>query len=455
MKKNTLPQKLRKALLLSASFLLIFSACKKDGELVPAFQDSAIGSTFTDSVQIKTTTLVGDSVLADRIAIGLVGVYQDSAFGKVTSNLYMQPLLASNALIFFEQGTERFEIDSVVLSLEYTNHFGDTSIPQTFNVFRLDETLSAEDNHFSDTTINVIPTPIGTKTFSPTPNVEDTVLLPNTTGGTDTVAVDAQLRIRLDNSIGDEIIGKSGSTDLQSNDNFTQLFKGIKVEPVDNTSGNNNEAAILYFGFTASNTNMTIFYRTIDLSSGTETKKSAIFPVNSSSVRFNTFEHDYTGSAVQDVLNNMNTTPNEAYTEAMAGVETLVEFPDLVSRFKGKILVNKAELVLPVAGGSYDEFGVAETIVAAARDDNGALQFVPDAFESAEFFGGIHDESLNRYTFTITRYVQGVLNGTIPDNGLTVLVTGSAVKAERVIFLNENNTSGEKIRLNLYYTNIN
>ena len=89
-----------------------------------------------------------------------------------------------------------------------------------------------------------------------------------------------------------------------------------------------------------------------------------------------------------------------------------------------------------MADGSYAKFGKAASIIVATRSDDGALQFIPDAFENASYFGGTFIESENEYRFNISRYIQSYLNGGQNDRGLTVLVTGSAVKAERAVFFN-------------------
>ena len=126
-----------------------------------------------------------------------------------------------------------------------------------------------------------------------------------------------------------------------------------------------NEAAILYFRLTATNTKMTVYYTA---TSATDTTQKAVdFPVNTNSVRFSTFEHDYTGSAAETALQTQNT--NFAFVQAMAGLETVIKFPNLKSQLGGKIFVNKAELIIPAVNGSYSEnVGKAEEVTVASRD---------------------------------------------------------------------------------------
>ncbi|MBL4710666.1 MAG: DUF4270 family protein [Flavobacteriales bacterium] len=442
---------MRKAIVLSASFLLAFNACKKDGELVPDFEENTTFSFFYDSTKIETSTRIGDSVLADKVSIGLVGTYQDSAFGKSISSIYVQPLLPTNALVFKEDD-EMLNVDSIILSLEYADHYGDTSISQTLEAFRLTETLDFEENYFSDTSIQVESTPIGSINFFPTPNSQITISQPNNIGNLDTVTVASQLRIPLNISLAEEIISKQGSSELANNTNFLSFFQGIKLTPQAGTMVMDNQAAILYLRLTATNTKMTIYYTTTDSQNNVK-KKAVDFPINTSSVRFNTFEHDYTGSAVETVLQNPNMTSLFAYTEAMAGVETNIKFTSIKDELPSNVIINKAELFIPAANGSYaDSVGKAKTIIVASRKEDGTLQFIPDAFENTDYFGGTWIESENAYRFNIARYIQSYLNGGENDKGLTVLVTGSAVKAERAVFLTENNPN-TRIKLNLYYTN--
>lgn len=446
---------LRKVIILSASFFLLLSSCKKEGELTPDFAENTSFTFFTDSIKINSNTRVGDSILADRIATGLLGTYKDSSFGKSTSSIYVQPLLPTNFLVL-GSSEEQLLVDSVILSLSYSNWYGDTSVSQNISVFRLDEKLDIEESYYSSTSINTLPLPLGTKSFTPKPSKESIILQPNSSGGIDTVALAPQLRIRLDDDLGTEILSKSGQSELSDNENFRTFFKGVKITPNEQTMLNDNEKAILYFALTSSQTKMTVFYSALNTVSGDTTKKLIDFPINSSSVRFNAFEHDYSSGAVQTNLNTAGKDDLYSYIQAMAGVETVITFPELKKQFQDKnIIVNKAELVLPVANGSYSKFGLAESMTIASRDANGLLKFIPDndpRLETPAYFGGKYIEADKAYRFNIARYIQGYLNGAENENGLTILISGSAVKAERAVILAQGN-QGREIKLNLYYSN--
>ena len=58
----------------------------------------------------------------------------------------------------------------------------------------------------------------------------------------------------------------------------------------------------------------------------------------------------------------------------------------------------------------------------------------------------------NSYTFNITRYINGVFAGDYLNNGLTLMVGGSGITANRVILNGMNSSNKLKPKLVLTYT---
>src|SRR5690554_170666 len=182
--------KLRKAFVLSASFLLFLTACRQDEEkLKPDFITNAAFSRFTDQIEIRTKTLRSDSILADRVSIGLAGIYRDSVFEVSRAALHVQPRLSTNYLIFGQTG-ETFYTDSIILSLHYDGIYGDSSIQQTLEVYRIDEELDETKDYPSNTQISTQASILGSKTFQPNINSKVKIISPNSNGGMDTLTVD-------------------------------------------------------------------------------------------------------------------------------------------------------------------------------------------------------------------------------------------------------------------------
>ncbi|MEX2380135.1 MAG: DUF4270 family protein, partial [Vicingaceae bacterium] len=158
---------LRKVVILSASFLLAFFSCRQDEEkLKPDFVKNSAYTQFTNQTEIHTKTLRSDSILADRIARGLAGIYRDSVFGLTRASLHVQPRLATNFLTLGEAG-ETLITDSLVLSLQYDGGYGDSAIQQTLEIYRIDEELDASENYPPNTVIETQPAVLGSKTFRP------------------------------------------------------------------------------------------------------------------------------------------------------------------------------------------------------------------------------------------------------------------------------------------------
>jgi len=440
---------LRKVILLSASFLILIIGCKKDGALSPAFEENSSSSFFSDTTRLIAKTELGGRILADRASTGLIGAYRDSVFGKSSATLYLQPLLPTNFLVLKEQ-TETIFTDSIVLSLSYNGYYGDTSIATTFDVFRLSEELDIQVNYYSDTSINTTGGVLGSKTFKPRINTNLKVNTPNILGGVDTTLVNPQLRIRLDKSLGDEIVSKSGQNELSTNEEFIKFFKGIRISPAASLNPSNNESSVLYIATTSSDTKISLYYKTIN-PQGDTTRKIVSFPVNSSSVRFNAFSHDFSEG---DLINTLNRSGNDSlfsYTQSMGGVRTKIAFPNIVDQFDNQsVIINKAQLTIPAIGGSYLQGNHPAALIVATLSPNGDLDFIPDFFEGDAFFGGLYNAVDRSYTFTITRYIQRILNEGNRNNELVLLVSGSAVNADRLVLGAPGNE--RKIKLNLFYS---
>lgn len=434
---------MRKVLILSASFLILLFSCKKEGVLSPDFAENSSFSFFTDEVEIQSRTVKADTILTSNLSNAIIGEYQDSIFGKTTASAYFQVLLSSNALRFFEDG-QIPSTDSVVLSLEYDGSYGDLNLAQTFEVFRLTEDLDSETDYYSNASVMSESSPLASHQFIPNLDSNVNIRQPNSFGSIDTLELRPQLRIRLDKSLGDEILSKSDQSEVSDNDNFTNFFKGFKVTVLP-SSNSFNTNALLYFALTASNSKMTIYYHADTI------PKSVDFPINSSSVRFTQFQHDYTNSIVETSLGKTNDTLF-SYLMSMGSVETVLSFSDLSNVITDpNTLINKAELVLPAAEGDFLVDGFASSLLLVKKNESGQLEFISDFFEGLSFFGGELNNLSEDYKFNITRYVQSIVNGSNDDDELYIVVTERATSGQRAVLYGTKNPS-RNIKLNLYYS---
>ncbi|MBI2281391.1 MAG: hypothetical protein HYU68_11995 [Bacteroidetes bacterium] len=86
--KFVLPN-IRKAFMLSVLFFVVLMSCKKDGELYPDFNNENLSIHFTDTLTIVTTLLKDDSIPTLAVSANLLGIYNDSIFGKASAVLML------------------------------------------------------------------------------------------------------------------------------------------------------------------------------------------------------------------------------------------------------------------------------------------------------------------------------------------------------------------------------
>ncbi len=408
-------------------------------------------SFFTSEVNIISSSLRGDSIISDKVATGLLGEYRDSVFGKVTAAVTLQPLLPTNFLML-GTANEQLIADSLILTLPYLNLYGDTTAQQV-EVYEVAEELSIEKIYYSNYVPAVESGILGSKQLIPRLNENILVKRPDNFGNVNTEAVDPQLRVKLDHALAAEILNASGTADLSNDDNFKKFLKGFYLKVNNATSPVNNQYGIMYLRLTASNSKLSLFYTTIN-NANDSIPKVVDFPLKSSSVRFNTFQHDYSNSVVENKLDGVPDSVN-FYLQTMGGVQASIQFPDLKNQLGNKnILINKAELIVPAINGSYVEEGFPSSILVLRKNEAGILQIIPDIEEGASYYGGILTAD-NTYRFNIARYMQKLIDGDYADPRLYFYINGAPVNAQRLVIGGPAAPANQKIKLNLYYSKLN
>ena len=424
-----------------ASFFIVLSSCKKDGELYPEFNNENLSIHFTDTLNIVTTILKDDSIPTLSAGANLLGIYNDSVFGPASASFYTEITLNGSNVNF---GTNPL-IDSVVLSMKYVSSnslYGSIITPQTVDVYRLDENLSKSDYYSNESlSYSLYPTPLGSLTF--TPNMSNTVQVIQ---NGDTTTQDAHERIRLSDAFGQMILDAGPIT---NNTTLLSLVKGLYITPsttVSNTTLAQSEGSILYFDMNSSLSTLTIFYR-----NATDTAKSYSFLINSESKKFNHFEHNYTNTEIDKQLNGLSHDSTLTYVQAMGGLKTKLSIPNLKNLgIDGKIIINKAEIVFNVSDVG-NNLAAIPTLALTGINAEGQATFLIDYFEGANYFGGKYDETAKTYTFNIARHLQNLINNNTTDYGMYLVATSSSITANRSV-INSFKHPSKNIKLNITYS---
>jgi hypothetical protein len=213
------------------------------------------------------------------------------------------------------------------------------------------------------------------------------------------------------------------------------------------------EQGVLNLNLLSSGAKATLYYK--DLSSPTpDTQLRLDLPINQSSVRYNVVAFDRsqaTTPGLAEAIADTAMIAERVYVQAMGGLRTGIRFPDLDSlTHQGKALA-KAELLVPI-GGTFNPFtGPPTQLFVFRKDEDGKDAFLPDQLAGLGVIDGLYSSADRAYSFNITRYVQGLLNGSIPSGPIELVPGSSGVSVNRAVLAGPAGADGG-MRLQLTFT---
>lgn len=430
--KFNYPNMWRKVFGLSATFLialfLTVSCKKKDSNLGANVLDpnSLLNSAQVDTFQLTTFTIEEDSVITDNAAFAVLGSYNDPKFGTVNASFYTQLRLSGLSPNFGDVST--IFIDSTVLGLEYAGWYGNLSA-QTIEVNEMTESLHIDSTYYSFTNKTTSATNLvepGFENF--TPNPDGTTVI-----GADTV--DTQLRIRLKNSLGQQLIDEAATgTSFVSNSAFLEFFKGLHVK-VTNGAQASGDGGVFYFNLNDPLSKMTIYYTQDGVS------KKFDFLINSECADFNHVDINNNGKPIQTVISDTTSGQSEFYAQAFKN-RAVVNIPGL-NNIPKKAIIHKAQLILPVQYQTNAKYSPSYELSVAVRIDN---------ILSGIGVLGFYDNYKKQYTIDITNYLQALVSDQITTTELILSPRFFVNSAERIVFNGPNTINKKTPKLVITYT---
>jgi hypothetical protein len=425
---------------------VFFISCNKNEEIGTNIQpdENQIGVFYTYNIPITAHTIMEDSVRTDETILNMIGSYKDDIFGTTTTGMYTQFRLTTSAVSF---GTNPI-CDSVVLSLAYNGGFyGDTSSQTqlTLSVYEIAENFNLDDVYYSNQRLATFKNNLVNYTFKP--NLKDSVKVGNN-------ILPPQLRVKLKKELGDKIVS-AATSNLADNESFIKFFRGLYIT----TNKVSTSGAILYINSLSSYSKITLYYH-----NDTDTLTYNLV-LNDKCARFNSFDHyKYSGAVVtfiKQIINNDTILGDDKlYLQAMAGTKIRLKFPKVIdSSYFGNtplnnIAINKAELIIEVDQTTIADMAPPSLLSVVVINKDGTYSFLPDVAYGEAYFGGNYNSTTHEYHFNISKYIQNsVQNGSFNDNGLFIVVSGSAVKGNRAI-INGPKSSEDFMRLEIIYTKI-
>lgn len=432
----------RKALLLSACFVLTLSilpSCKKTsspfGSEALSVED-LLAAGGKDTFELNTYSVPFDTLATDNQIYGTLGAYHDPKFGIVNASIYTQ-LTISGAISSMGGATPT--IDSVVLSLNYGGYYGKLD-PQTFEVYQLADTMDVNSVYKRNTTKPVTgPNLVDPAYATITPNTSAKVILAN-----DTTPLNPQLRLRLNNSFGQQFLDDmaAGNSAFTSSSNFlsSNYLKGLRIS-VANTTPAKGKGAVLYFNLGNAQSKMTIYYK---LDSEPSVQKQVALVITAPCADFNHVDIDNSGYPIADVLANPINGKTEFYSQSFNAIPK-IDMPT-ITKLSSKTLLNNALLSLPIAYHSGDVYYPTLTFGLAYTEDGGKTYNVVATSN--------YDDNQKRFVFDIRHYVQELISGKKQNNGLYLVPAQNYFRctADRVVFNGTASPYKTKPKLVLKYT---
>ncbi len=421
---NTMNKSIILILIISLFFL---ASCSDESDLTTLsigdnFVSSQTHISLIDSFSVKLSTFVIDSFAATTPDNILAGRYTDEYLGEISSTAYFQMDAPE-----FDDVDDEVIFDSLTFVLNYNGmSYGDTTKAQTLSVHEVLQEIEETDGSYiyNTSAFKYDDTPIGSKTFTPRPNKDDT------------------LSIRLDDALGEKFLQmmKDNDNDISSTSEFIDFFKGLALVP-----GNEN-ATILGFECVDSLVSFRLYTHTVGLD---RSEKSYTFKMyTTESTYFNSIKTDRTGTEVENLITqkeelSSDLTGSKAFIQGGTGIVARVDFTGLnqIMELNYRYILYKAELVLRPYTSSDSQVDFPEELMLYTTDKSNRLvseiQNDDDETLIADFyFDKIYRKEIY-YKFDITDFLMDELSDGYFDseNGLVVSLPSDKLKssAERLI----------------------
>ncbi|MCF8225853.1 MAG: DUF4270 domain-containing protein [Bacteroidales bacterium] len=186
--------------------------------------------------------------------------------------------------------------------------------------------------------------------------------------------------------------------------------------------------------------------------------------------KINIFKHDFSGTALENLIDDPDARPHIGYAQGMAGVNVKITIPDFLDFFGGDtVALNAANLifyVLPDSVSGIPEEKYPDRLMMTALLPDGSYQNIYDYVinSNSHYFGKLTQSNerstfldpLYFYNFHLARHYQSVLSFTeeLQDNDLVIFVNDPVSTSKLIKFWTNYSDQEGAMRLELIYTKI-
>lgn len=419
--------------------LLALGACTDPDDLgqeLPSPKSVALDAAYTDTITVRASTVLTDSVPSATTNYLLLGRYHDPRLGTITGRSYLQ---AGITAAFTPDPGLRYDSLVLVLTAD-TYRYGDTTRTQQLEVHRLEQGFQVNKTYFANDALPYAAPVLGRRSFRARAGL-----------GT--------LRVRLDNNLGQELWQAGQANQLTTLGELQSRLPGLVLTP-----GPTDDAALVRWSAAPAACSLLLYYH--DPAAPTEALSYPI-ALAGDFTHFFQLQADRTGTrlaALAGVRQGIGSaaTEEEAFIQAGLGLKTKLEFPYLaqLKELGGTIVINSAQLTVETVSSAENRFWPPPATLYARLTDranhNGAFFLASDGSVVAMTYQrGVSERTgldQGRYTLGMSAYVQDVLRGTLANQGV-LLGPESVATTERVVLGSARNTA-HPLRLRIYYTRV-
>lgn len=444
---NTFRVMRNSALMLCSAFFL---ACENPTDI--SFGNGSLGATyFTDTLNLGIQTYLMDSATTSNQAAALVGSYHDPLFGQITSVAYLQPTIQQKTNPFTGNlDIVPFDIqdnqvyDSLVIRLVNKDNliFGDSTAQMTLNVHRLTEELPTQ-NYNYDSEVAFDPEPIASVTIDRSSLRDANDSIPE------------WIRIRLPDSIGEELKKIEGTETASDLDAFGKAFKGFVI-----TATDANAINVFNIGFTSTSSNSSLVYYVHEVGA----TEALTYQFEFTSGRFNKVSTDRSGTLLAELLSktsgiDISETGDRSFIQGGTGLANLINFPGV--KELGKIEVKRAELTFKADSTTFStQYPRAPFVTFIEMNGNkikrlnGDYSYVNSTLGSNSGILSTYVDSTNTWIADITPYLQDITLNNRNDDGLALVAAIPTTTTSSALVFNTgfNRMVLRNFKLNLYYS---
>lgn len=423
-------------LLLGLSLLLGAAGCSSNpaaniGVGLPSV-DAATGAYLVDTLTIRASTVLRDSVVTSTSNYLLVGRYQDPLLGPIKTTSYTTLDLGGAF-----QPAATLVADSAVLVLPTdTYRYGDTTQTQTLvNVRELTSFLPTTSFGFASPKLTPMASRLGgALNTAPTPRRARKAL------GT--------LRLRLTTAYRDRLMADGKAGRLTSQEQMERYYPGISLEPAANDA-----AALVRLNVSASSivAGVVLYYHD---PADVATAISHTFGINSAR-HFYQVEAPQLGSPLSTLTSlkgvYSSQTGEQTYIHGLLGLQTKIEIPYLLDlrNFGQNFVITNAAITSEIPATTLSSRLAPPTTLVVSTTD-------PNNHQGTVFANAAYNPTVtNRdgitqagYTWSVLAYCQNVLSGAVPNTGM-LLATNTPASPERVVLGGPRRTLN-RLQLRLY-----